>query len=279
MDLFDAATYFDRNPVSDAYTGAVLFEGQLNLYDDSKRDSEAAERRVLSLSPTCVIPSRRTVQVAGQVYLVGKGNADVFLGSVIRVGYVVHEAKYLATVRTLEQLCLNQPGYQAWTNQAWLKNAAFTEQSSELSPMFHLFLAEGEPVADNYTVQFGNELHLVRTSNLGASGVQILTTERLDAPNVETATFGESVYDPVSGNFSGASHSTRVIRLRWQALFEYGNKSAPTFGPDDLQVVVAKASYTPVPGNLITLSDGPVKVQSVRSLGAVWICRVTRVDG
>jgi len=278
MRLLDAAKFFDRNTVNDGYTGAYLFKGQLNLYDDTRRDSEASERRVLSVAAGTSAPPRRVVELGGYRYILGKANPDLFRGSVIRLGYVAQEAPVLARVRTLEESCLNAGGFQAWSNQAWLKNSAFTEQSAELAPQFHLFFSVTENIEVNQVIEYGGEVHLVRTFNTGASGIKVVTTEQIAAPQFETAAFVKG-YDPVSGLFSGATHSARVLRLRWQSLFEYGEKSTPPFGPDDIQLVVAKVSYTPEPGAQLTLSDRGYKVSGVREHGNVWVCRCTRVNG
>ena len=51
MRLHDAALHFNNMPCNDGYSGAFLYNGQLVLYDDSRRDSESTERRILELDP------------------------------------------------------------------------------------------------------------------------------------------------------------------------------------------------------------------------------------
>ena len=48
MRLHLAAQHFNRMPCNDGYTGAFLYNGQLGLFDDSKRDSESQKMRWLA---------------------------------------------------------------------------------------------------------------------------------------------------------------------------------------------------------------------------------------
>lgn len=275
MELVDAASFFDRTPCNDGYTGDYLFDAQIGLYDDNRRDSETSERRTLSVAASAVIPDRRVVEAGGYRYIVGKGNPDTFFGDVIRVGFVAHEAPYLAKIRTLADVCLDSTGVSAWSGNAWLKNSAFTEQSSFLAPTFHMFFSVTEDVQDNHVVTIGTRHFIVRSWNHGAAGVLVALTEQVPEPDVESA-MAVTGYDPVTGSETGATSTFNVLRLRWQSLFQYGQKAAPTFGPDDIQLALPKASYTPAPGTRFTLSDGSWRVASVTSQGTSWVCRMTK---
>lgn len=60
MRLHLAAQHFNRMPCNDGYTGAFLYNGQLALFDDSRRDSESSERRIIELAPE-LSPDRKSV--------------------------------------------------------------------------------------------------------------------------------------------------------------------------------------------------------------------------
>lgn len=276
MRLAAAARAFNKTECLDAYSGRRAFFGQFGLYDDNKRDSETAERRILSVEDGITVPSRRVIEAAGTRWIVGHSNPDSFRGRTVRQGLVVHEATYLSEVRTLEQVCLNQVGIKAWAGRAWIKNLAFTEQSSDLVPQYHIHYSSTEAVGQDNILTFEDELHVARVVTTGPSGTLIVLADRLPEPVVEVATVSGGVYDPVAGQMSAGSGSVRVIRVRWQSLFQYRHASAPTFGPADIQVVIAKASMTPSVGIKLEMSDGTWQLASVISEGAVWLCRATK---
>lgn len=276
MRLADAANAFNDMPCVDAYTGRAAFLCQIALYDDNKRDSETGERRVLSVSPDVVLPTRRAVAVAGTRYILGHGAPDGYRGSVIRVGYVGHEATDLCQVRTLAEVCLDQPGFNAWGGRAWVKNATDSMESSALTPQSHLYFSLVEKVFVEHIIAFGDSLNVVRTVHQGPSGVLVVTCDELAAPNIETATIDTGSYDPLTEAMTAGTASVRVIRVRWQSLFAYRNSAAPKFGPEDIQIVVAQAAHTARPGQKVVLSDGTWQIESAQSEGSVWLCRARR---
>lgn len=261
---------------SDAYTGEVLFSGQLALYDDNKRDSETTERRVLSLDPSVVIPARRVIAAAGTRFIVGRSSLDDFDGKVIRLGHVLHEATYLSRVRTIAEVCLDSPGFTAYAGRAWVKNASSNEQDSELTPQHHIHYSHTEALLEDQIVTFEGKLFVVRTFQYGPGGTLITLAEEMESTGREIGLLTSGVYNPVSDAISGTPASTAVLRMRWQSLFRYRSHLAPKFGPGDIQLAFAKSAATPVAGSTITLSDGTWKVQSALSEGAVWLCRAVR---
>lgn len=273
MRLRAVAGHFDRTQCRDAYTGKLLFSGQFMLYDDTRRDSEASERRVLSVSPKALIPARRVVEAAGTRWIVGHSNVDSFQGRPLRVGYVAHEAPTLATVYSLDGITLNTPTLSAYCGRAWLKDLAYSEQSSHLSTEYHFHFAAPESVTPGDLILLDGEYHVVRATNKGAGGTLVVNAERLDGPVVDSAVIPSTQYDPVTQAWSGPGTTVRVIRLRWQSLFQYLSPGAPTFGPGDAQLAVSKSLLTPAVGMSLTLSDGRWQIASFYDHRGVWLCR------
>lgn len=275
MRLHDVANRFNNMVCWDGYTGLHLFNGQLGLYDDNKRDSETAERRTLSLAPTAVIPARRVIMAAGMRFIVGHGNPDDWMGSTIRMGYAVHEASYLSQVRTLSEACLGLPGYTAYAGRAWVKDLSYTQQSSKETPEHHIHFSRTEAVAVNQLVTFEGRLNLVRSINQGAGGTLVTTCEEVAEPAIESALLLIGTFDPIADTIVGSPIEITVVRMRWQSLFTYSNSIAPKFQPGDIQVAIAKSVGTVKAGAVLTLSDGSWLVESVVSEGSVWLCRAT----
>lgn len=275
MRLAKVATFFDRTPCCDAYTGVYLFNAQFALFDDVKRDSEAAERRVLSMSSACTIPHRRVVLIDGSRYILGHGTPDYFNGTAIRTGYVAHEANLSAQVRTLAQACRGQLGSYLWSAKFQVKTDAFQEQDSAIPEQVHLHFGATESVAPNQVITLSGRHYLVRRADIGSAGTLIVMADEQPGGPV-AATLSGGSYDPVADTMTNSSVSITVMRLRWQSLFAYGAKPSPTFGPDDDQFAIAKLDATPVPGASVVLSSGTWVIASVESLDDVWLCRGTR---
>lgn len=275
MRLQAVARAFDKTECRDAYSGDLLFLGQFGLYDDTKRDSEAAERRILSLGPDVELPQRLVIYAADRSWIVGHGNPDTYRGKVIRVGYVVHEATALAKIYTLAQFAGNTTGVEAYAGRAWFKDLGFSEQSSNLAPQYHIHFARNEQVQPGYVIDFDGEFHIVRSYNRGAAGTLIAHAEQMLGTVVESANVSGTAYDPVTESWTGSLTGVRMIRMRWQSLFEYHNTVGPRFGPEDIQLAVAKTAMTPKAGMTVTLSDGVWKLASVQDEGA-WLCRAVR---
>lgn len=277
MRLQQAARHGDKMLCLDAYSSQPAFFAQLSLYDDTKRDSETQERRILSTGPESVVPARRVVAAGGQRFIVGHGNIDTFRGRVIRVGYVSHEATELSRVRTLAQACLNQPGFTAWAGAAWVKNLADNEQSSSLTPQHHIHFGANEQVRAQHLVTFRGRLLLVRTAHEGPAGTLIALGDELPEPSIEQGTVtGSGGYNATLDQYTTINQPLRLLRLRWQSLYEYRSAAAPKFSANDLQFVIAKASFTALPGMRLSLSDGDWFVESSTDGGDVWLCRAVR---
>jgi hypothetical protein len=276
MRLHDVANRFNNMVCWDAYSGLHLFDGQLGLYDDNKRDSETAERRTLSLAPTATIPARRVIQAANTRFIVGHGNPDDWAGSTIRVGYTVHEATYLSIVRTLDQACLGLAGYTAYAGRAWVKDLSYTQQSSKETPQHHIHFSRSEPVEANQLVTFEGRLNLVRSTNYGAGGTLVTTCEEMVEPAIESAQVFNGTFDPIADAFIGAPVLTNVVRMRWQSLFTYSSSIAPKFQPGDIQLAVSQSVGDVKAGTEVTLSDGIWRVLSAVREGSVWLCRAAR---
>lgn len=276
MRLAAVARRFDTTVCADAYSGVELFKAQLALYDDTRRDNEVGERRVLSTAASSVIPARRVVSAAGLKWIIGKGNPDTYNNEVLRVGYVAHEATFLSQVRTLGQLCRNEVGFKAWSARAWIKNLADNEQSSDLIAQQNLHYSLTEPVKVMSICTHGTQLFIVRTVHTGPAGTLICLADEMPEPVIETASALNGTWNPVTETTSGGTVNFRVLRVRWQSLYEYGDGSSPKFGDTDIQVVIAKSSLTALPGLRLTLSDGVWQVASVISENDVWVCRAVK---
>lgn len=276
MRLHDVANAFNNLPMLDGYTSALLGNGQLEPWGENLRDGVMGERRTLSLDPIEMIPFRRVVACVGTRFILGKGSSDDWRGTIIRTGYVAHEATSLSQVRTLEEICLAQPGFTAWAGRLWLNNVSEASESSSLTPQISAYFASTEPIAPNLLITLDGRLNVVRSTDLSATGILVATCEQIAEPSVEMTTLESGEYDPISDTTAASPVVARVVRMRWQSLFVYSSGAAPKFEPGDIQLAFAKVAANVSPGATLTLSDGRWRVESVVDEGSVWLCRATR---
>ncbi len=277
MRLDRAAAAFDRMPCKDAYTGKLAFAGQLGLYDDSKRDSETAERRVISTHPDVSIPTRRVVEAVGTHYIIGHGNPDSHRGRIIRIGWVAHEAPHFANVQTLEQACLDSGGLKAWCGYAWVKNLTDEAERSRLTPQCNVHFAPNEPVVEQQLIRLPDgQMFLTRNTRLGPAGTRIVLADQMPADTVQIASMQPGTFNPLTEIWTGSTDPVRVLRARWQSLFEYQHSGAPKFSSGDSQLVFSKLSITPKVGQKVGLNDGMWKIESVVEQATVWLCKAVR---
>jgi hypothetical protein len=271
--LAAAARHFDNTSCLDGYGGSQSFQGQFALYDGSRRDAEVTARQHLSVSPNVVVPPRKVVLVGGVRHILGHGTPDYFRGKKIRVGYATHEATHLAQVRSLEAVSLKQEGVSAWAGKSWVKNLAYTEQTSDLPRQEHIHFSKTEPVAKGSLISLGTQHFLVREVEDSVAGFRVALADEMPGVVVQDVTFSPSTFDPVTETYTGSSTPARVVQVRWQSLFCYGHRDAPDFGPEDVQLAVAKSVVTPKPGMIVQTASGRRYVESVMSYQGVWLCR------
>lgn len=276
MRLHDVANVFNNLSMYDGYTGVLLGKGQLDPWDGNKRDGVMGERRTISLDPVEAIPFRRVAACANTRFIIGKGSSDDFRGTIIRTGYVAHEATYLSQIRTIEQVCLGQAGFTAWAARLWLNNVSETSESSTLTSGNSAYFAVTEAITPNLIITLDGRLNIVRNTDVGATGTLVANCEEMAEPSVESTVLVSGTYDPISDTVQASPVTVTVVRMRWQSLFTYSSSAAPKFQAGDIQLAVAKAAATVSAGATLTLSDGPWRVESVVDEGSVWLCRATR---
>lgn len=303
MRLASAAGHFDRQVLTDAYgpiipagtwrldtaeftldysqatldgfIGAPTFiVGQLDLYDDGKRDSVAVGRRILSVAPNMPMVVRSALRLGDYVFIVGSGNPDYFRQEVIRRKYILQTATGLASVRSFGQYLSLAPGLSAYTATEWIKTAREVSQSSELFDEMNGIFALTELLPDVGIVEVSGLTYLMRESHVTPAGFQAASLEEIKAPARESGSFISRVYDPVLDAWTGTTTPVGFLRLRWQSHFKYLSRRTLRYEAGDDVLVCLKTAATPVAGDRITLPDGVWQVLTVQPENDCWSIHV-----
>lgn len=269
MKLIDASSYFDRTLALDPDTYATLFKGQVGTYDDSKRDANAAYRRILSVRPGTSIPASRVVNIFGTVWIVGSKETDG-LEELHRDKYVLQRAPYKLKVSRLTQFLAGVSASELWSSAQWVKDAKQLEVSSETPQIFEVSMAEGSDVRVQDVLWNASSAYLVLAPHIAASGILAATCVKLDQVAPVVATLATRTYDPVTGAYTtSGGTSVNALKVRWQSLYAYGSQAAERYQEGDLAIVLV-AGTTASTGSLVTISGVTYQTLAVLDIaGAV----------
>lgn len=274
LTLADASRYFDRTPVLDPYTSALLFYAQVDPYDDAKRDSATAYRRILSVAPGVVMPASRLVKIFGAVWIVGDSEID---GMVVahREKYVLHQAPTLLGVRNLSGFVTGGALTVSWGDMVWLKDAKEESSSSRTNPLYTAYLPTSVALAEYDVVTVGTTNYLVGPPHDQASGMLSATCAKLEYTPVN-ATLATRVYDPVQGTYTSSVNTTvKCLRVRWQSLYLYGSQGDAKYQEGDCSLVFPSGTVLATKDR-VTLAGQVWSVLAVENLGGAVVAHGRR---
>lgn len=266
LTLAEASAYFDRTEVCHPDTGAVLFLGQVDPFDDSKRDAGPAYRRVLSVAAGTVIPASREVRIHGQEWVLGTSERDG-LSEIHREKYVLQPAKAWNVSRLSAFLAGTVPTVLRGAAE-WIKDTKEAETSSQVASQFNGLFALGADLRLHDVVWASGEAYLSRAVRPLPSGFTGAILARLDYP-LQACTITERVYDPVTGAYAaGAPQVLQGLRLRWQDFFAYESQAAEKHRPGD-DVLLVPASATVSTASTVQAYGSTWSVYAVESVSGV----------
>jgi len=238
MKLSDVSTYFDLIPVTHPTTGVLLFKGQVDPYDDSRRDSASAYRRILSVKPGTALPTPPVVRLMGQNWLVGAMEPDGW-AELHREKYVIQQAPLPASVSRLSGFLSSTVAFATHCAPYWVKDAKQLEVSAETPPLYEVALAKDSDVRVHDVIWGAGFAYLALSPRLMASGILLALTLRLDQTTPIPASLTNRAYDPVSGEYSSpAATNVNALKVRWQSLYQYGSQMAERYQEGDTTLVL-----------------------------------------
>lgn len=278
MRLRKAAVRFDDSVLYDAYTNTLVGKGQLDPTDIFKLDGASVRRRVISVSPDLVLPTRRAVRLGADVYLIGEPSVDEWKGSPIRTKYVLHQTPSTAVVKTFAEALLNQAGRTMYASREWNKDVPDLKESSDYFNDYHIFVANTETVSTYDLIYVDNQWHICHAIHRSLSGFTDAVSHEILGTVFETISVGDKVYNPVTDAYTSTPiTNVKVLRLRWQEQYEYLRESQTDYvRGDETLIVHTTAGWTPAPSDSMTLSDGKWRVLSGRTDNSVHLLHIRR---
>jgi hypothetical protein len=256
MDLSVAAGFFDDQPVYDAYTGDLLYNGQPDLHDLSERDAATGWRRTMS-SIDLVESTRGAVRLEEEVFLTGRVVKDFLQGSVVRKYVMLHPADSLVTYGFAENFLTHViTPVSAYAATSWLKDRKFELQGSELYPEYVTFLHPVESPDYSMVILLATGDYLrVQSVSQQTGGLLSVTSFSMGADALQTIAYvAAGAYD-VAADSSSASAPVSVPAFIefFRASYHFVNNAAAKYERADMAVTVSKTSVVlPKTGDTLT---------------------------
>ncbi|OFV49701.1 MULTISPECIES: hypothetical protein [Oligella] len=273
MKLSNVVKYFNNTPYYCAYTGDLMGYGQLDVWDDSKRDGLTVQRRIFEVDVGSPMPSRGVITFEGDHWLVGFLNKDLFQGRVHREKYVLHQAEEEVDYRSIKEHLEDAEGVGIFAARVWIKTTSQVEISSEKFNQMQVFTSRSEPVEVGDVFTFSSKQYIVTEVYPSTAGHQVSICEELDKGALEVGVVSDEVYDPITETMQTTDKPIKVFKLRWQSHFDYLSLATPNFERGDIQGATLTQLET---GTVLTLSNVRWRVNHVQQREGVYFHHLRR---
>ena len=251
MKLANAAKYFDRVSMADAYTGTAMpYKVQFSTFEETDPDGSVARRRTMSMAPGLTLPARRVASLLGEIWLLGEPSADAVFDKVIRQTVPMRRVTNLAQALTPGQMVAASTGLAIYGRLEQVKNTVDMATSSDYFPFFTLTLAGAEfknlnsdwaQVPGFFRIEDGT-LFRCRTSYPAEDGMTVVEADLIDRYGLTQAQVTTGAYDPVTDTFAGTTSTFQTLVMPTHQLYRR-KAEAEKFKPEDLTVLVRFADY------------------------------------
>lgn len=277
MDLSMISTFFDNDPLYDAYTGLYLYDGQFATYDGSQLDGSFVRRRTVSLGADLELPPRRVVTLYGEQWVLSDPIKDGFCGDVVRQTMSARKCHHLYGIMTAGQLAEDLPPVrEAYGFARWTKNTA-DAATSELEPYYEFSFALSEVgIAGKFFTAGGNIWHARMATEVSEgfmfAEADCLTTDGDPTIRIEIERPGAK--DPVTLQAGPSTFHKAVIIERYQ-FFRKLDQAQQNNYHGDKTLVVAKAPELEGQGSVL-IAGKAWEVIGRQDLGDGWALHIRR---
>ena len=293
MRLRNVAKFFDKDVISDGYTGNFLFKVQFASYEGAQPDGTFSRKRTLSFAPGLTLPIRRVVATSTERWIVGDPNTDEFQGSQIRQTSKAKRATDLMTLLTPGQAALQSALGSAvfYSYAEYLKDTVNTPSNSDYTPQINMTIAITEQPLDGAFLRSEDYLLHVRSLYKESEGFWVATCDVVSLFNGNqwqsgagrnskaevSATFtGTETYDPISDSYGTTPTITTGILLERIKLYDNQTAADGVNKSGDMTLLVAKSVLTPKVGSYVTTPERWTIVGATEYQDA-WALHVQRV--
>lgn len=253
MKLKNAAKYFDRDSIYDAYTGLFLFKGQMASYDAASIDGSYQRRRTLSVAPEISLPLRHALLVHGEEWLSGILMSDGFFDAPIRKNSTCMVITDTFQKLTPGQAIRRETGPIIKAHTKYLRDSADSNRSSDYDSYFQIYVAPSEEIIDGHFFRSSNKMYFTRSVHAVPEGFTVAGADEImnrtgpDFPwselwdyDAEVNVTVGGVMDPVTEITSPGIATTGILTDAGK-LFKTGTEHAATVLAGDRALLLDNA--------------------------------------
>jgi hypothetical protein len=240
-EFVDVASHFDDASVYDAYGAAFSFMGQFASFEESDPDGNIAKKRTLSVRPGTVLPARRCITFAGETWIVGGGNVDIFQDIQVRQAFWIKKSSGLATRRTPLEALTGLPGVELHVSRTYLKDTVNGVSSTQYDPFWDLNHSTSEATQRGHFFSMGSAVYRVRGVHDEQSGFRLAQCDQLDNGLLSLTYGGTEVYDPVTDTYTGAPTVLPCLAIEPSQLYNLVTQNAARYHSGDLSLLTTVA--------------------------------------
>lgn len=277
MDFRDVASFFDDDPVYDAYSGALLFYCHTTPHDDQTSSGATARRRTMTTVDETVAPPRGAVRVHDDFWLVSDSNPDGFRGENVRRSYSLKKSTGLMTSLSTAEAVRGLAGTDLHAHKDYFRDMQNPRAESDWDTMWNVFCARGEPVTKGRFLRQGSTLLRVRNIYESVDGYLIAEADQLDFDAPQSATFSTGTVDLVTDTVTNTTTVVPVLQTDPQKYYQFRTQTESALQPGDRTVFVAKIDLAPKIGGQFRMLDADWRVLSKVSEGDAWALLVRLV--
>jgi hypothetical protein len=260
MEFADVTSFFNNDPVYDAYTGEFLFYCHSKAHNDQSSAGATIRRRTMTTEVDAAAPARGVVNLLGDPWLVGVSNVDAFQGEAVRRVWGLKRGINSMALLTPAQACAGAPGLQLYAQKELYKDMVNRQSFSDWDPLWSVNVAPNE-AADSrgMFLREGTTLHRIRSLYMEVDGLRVLEADEFESDALQTATFTTSAtLNLVTDKLETTSVTLPVIQTDSMKFYRYRTQVEADTQPGDRVVFVSAASAAPQPGSQFTM------------MGATW---------
>lgn len=275
MDFADVTSFFNNDPVHDAYTGDFLFYCHSKAHNDQTSAGATIRRRTMTTTPETVLPARQVVNLLGDAWLVGTSNVDGFQGDAVRRSWGLKRSTGLMSLLSPAEACAGADGTAMHVQKEFFKDIGNPRDSSSWDSLWNVHVPPGEPAERGKFLREGSTLYRIRNQYMDIDGLRVLEADEFESDALQSATFTTTGdLNLVTDKLETISITLPVIQTDSLKFYRYRTQAESDTKPGDRVVFVSAASFAPTPNSELTMMGSRWRVLSAIIDGDARVLRV-----
>jgi hypothetical protein len=255
MEFSAVTSFFNNDPVHDAYTSEFICYCHSKAHNDQSSAGATIRRRTMTTEVGDTMPARGVVMLLGDPWLVGHSNVDSFQGEAVRRVWGLKRGTDAMRRLTPAEACAGAPGMLVYTQKELYRDMQNVKSFSDWDPLWSINInpLDGAGARGAFFRQ-GAALFRVRGQYMEVDGLLVLEADEFEPDALQEATFiTTGKLNLVTDTLESIGNTLPVIQADSLKFYRYRTQVEADSQPGDRVVFVAAASAAPQPGSELTM--------------------------